>query len=100
MALRGAEMAAAVLSEALHRGDLSSRALESYEEERRAAFRARLRLDRLLQALLRRPRLTDWVARKLRRDPGLADLLARVTGNLDDAAHAFRPGFLARLLLA
>ena len=100
MALRGAEMAAAVLSGALRRGDLSSRALEPYEAARRAAFRARLRLDRLLQALLKRPRLTDWVAHRLRRDPGLADLLARVTGDTADAGRLLRPGFMTRLVLA
>jgi len=100
MALRGAEMAAEVLSGALRRGDLASRALEPYEEARRAAFHARLRLDRSLQALLKHPRLTDWVARRLRRDPGLADLLARVTGDTVDAARLLRPGFMARLLLA
>ena len=93
-------MAAEVLSGALRRGDLASRALEPYEEARRAAFHARLRLDRSLQALLKHPRLTDWVARRLRRDPGLADLLARVTGDTVDAARLLRPGFMARLLLA
>jgi len=100
MALRGAEMAAGVLSEALRRDDLTARALEPYETGRRAAFRTRLRLDRLLQALLRHPRLTDGVARRLRRDPDLADLLARVTGDTVDAARLLRPGIMARLILA
>jgi flavin-dependent dehydrogenase len=100
MALRGAGMAAEVLLEALARGDLGARALEPYETGRRAAFARRLRLDRLLQGLLARPRLADWVARRLRRDPDLADLLARVTGDLEDAGRLYRPRFLARLLLA
>lgn len=100
MALRGAGMAAEVLLKALARGDLGARALEPYEAGRRAAFTRRLRLDRHLQGILARPRLADWVARRLRRDPDLADLLARVTGDLEDAGLLYRPRFLARLLLA
>ncbi len=100
MALRGAEMAAAVLDGALCRGDLSRRSLAPYEAHRRAAFSARLRLDRVLQALLARPRLADWVARRLRRDPPLADLLARVSGDTADPREVLRPAFVARLLLA
>jgi flavin-dependent dehydrogenase len=100
MALRGAALAAGVLCGALRSGDVGRRALARYETERRRAFRARLLLDRLLQAILTRPRLTDWVARRLRRDPDLADLLASVTGDATDAARILRPGFVARLLLA
>lgn len=100
MALRGAEMAAEVLSQALGRGEVTRRSLRPYEAARRAAFRDRLRLDRILQALLRRPRLADWTVRRLRRDQGLADLLARVTGDTVDAAQVLGPGFVARLLLA
>ncbi len=100
MALRGAGLAAEVLCGALRRGEVGRRALAPYETERRRAFRARLRLDRLLQGILARPPLTDWVAHRLRRDPDLADLLARVAGDSADAARILRPGFVARLLLA
>ena len=100
MALRGGEMAAEVLDEALRRGDLSRGALLPYEARRRAAFAGRLLLDRILQALLARPRVTDWVARRLRHEPALADLLARVTGGTADAGEVLRPRFVARLLLA
>jgi flavin-dependent dehydrogenase len=100
MALRGGEMAAAVLDAALRLGDLSAGALAPYASARRAAFATRLRLDRILQAVLARPRLADWVARRLGRDQDLADLLARVTGDTADAALVVRPRFVARLLLA
>jgi len=100
MALRGAEIAAEILDGALVRGRTGRRALEPYEAERRRLFRSRLWLDRLLQVLLKSPRLTDWVARRLRRDPSLADLLARVTGDTTDAAEVLRPAFLARLIRA
>jgi geranylgeranyl reductase family protein len=100
IALRGAELAAAVLGGALRRGDVGRRALRAYEVLRRRAFRDRLRLDRYLQSLLKHPRLTDWVAGRLLRDPVLADLLAGVTGDTTDAARVLRPGFVARLILA
>jgi len=100
MALRGAEIAAAILDTALRRGRTGRRDLAPYEAERRRAFGARLRLDRLLQRVLGRPRLADWVARRLRRDPSLADLLTRVAGDTTDASEILRPRFLARLMLA
>ena len=100
MALRGAEIAAEVLAGALRRGRTGRRDLAPYEEERRRAFRSRLRLDRVLQTVLKRPRLADWVACRLRRDPSLADQLARVSGDMMDAAQVLSPGFLARLILA
>jgi flavin-dependent dehydrogenase len=100
MALRGAELAAQVLAEALRRGDLSRRSLAAYESLRRRAFSGRLRLDRLLQAIIRRPSLATRAGRKLRRDPRLADLLARVTAGTASSGDLLRPGFLGRLLLA
>lgn len=100
MALRGAELAAKVLARALDAGDVTRRALAPYAAARRAAFRDRLRLDRLLQSVLRRPRLADWVARRLDRDRSLADLLAEVAGDTVEARAVLGPGFMARLLLA
>ncbi len=99
MALRGGAMAAEALLEALRKGDLSRAALFPYEAGRRAAFAARLRLDRALQRILIRPRLADWFAARLRRDPRLADLLARVAGDTADARQMLQPRFAARLLL-
>lgn len=100
MALRGAEMAAEVLGTALLAGDLSAAGLSRYEALRRRAFAAGLRLDRLLQVVLHRPRLASWLARRLRRDQRLADALARVSGEAARASDLLRPGFVARLLLA
>ncbi len=100
MALRGGEMAAETLAAALRAGDLREPALRPYEARREAAFAARLRLDWLLQALLRSPALTDFVARRLMRNQGLADLLARVTGDMIPPDSVFGPRFAARLLLS
>jgi flavin-dependent dehydrogenase len=100
MALRGGEMAAETLAAALRAGDLREPALRPYAARREAAFAARLRLDRLLQVLLRSPALTDFVARRLTRNQDLADLLARVTGDMVSPAVVFGPRFAARLLLS
>jgi menaquinone-9 beta-reductase len=100
MALRGGEMAAEILAGALASGDLRAPRLRPYEERRAASFAKRLRLDRLLQRILARPRLTDWIAGRLLKDQALADLLARVAGDTVDAGAVLRPAFLARLLLA
>ncbi|HEX9427070.1 MAG TPA: FAD-dependent monooxygenase [Candidatus Polarisedimenticolia bacterium] len=98
MALRGGMMAAEMLLEALRCGDLSRAALRPYEAGRRAAFAARLRLDRILQRVLVRPRLAGWLGARLQGDPRLADLLACVAGDTADAREILRPAFAARLL--
>jgi geranylgeranyl reductase family protein len=100
MALRGGEMAAETLAECLRRDRLTAAHLSPYARRRRAAFEGRLRLDRVLQRILASPRLTDWTVGKLARDQRLADLLARVAGDMAGAGELLRPRFMARLLIA
>lgn len=100
MALRGGEMAAETLAECLRRDRLDAADLRPYAWRRRAAFEGRLRLDRLLQRILASPRLADWTVGKLARDQRLADLLARVAGDMAGAGELLRPRFMARLLMA
>jgi hypothetical protein len=57
-------------------------------------------VERLLQAILPRPRLTDWMVGRLNRHPAIADLLAGVTADLRPARTLLRPEILSRLLLA
>ncbi|HEV8121849.1 MAG TPA: hypothetical protein VGQ67_12705, partial [Candidatus Polarisedimenticolia bacterium] len=99
-ALRGACFAAEVLDAALRKNDLSLRALQPYDTRRRAAWSGRARVERLLQAILPRPRLTDWMVGRLSRHPAIADLLAGVTADLRPARALLRPEILSRLLLA
>jgi geranylgeranyl reductase family protein len=99
-ALQGAGLAARVIGEALDSGDLSARALRPYAAARRGAFGPRRRFDGVLQAVLARPWLADAIARRLRDDPRLADLLARVCGAGEDPRRALSPRFVARLLPA
>jgi flavin-dependent dehydrogenase len=99
-ALRGAGFAAEVLDQALRRDDLSARRLSRYERKRRAAWSGRARVERLLQAILPRPHLTDWMVGRLERHPAIADRLAAVTADLLPAKTLLHPGILSRLLLA
>jgi geranylgeranyl reductase family protein len=99
-ALRAAGFAAEVLDEALRRDDLSARALGPYDRKRRAAWSGRVRVERLLQAILSRPRLTDWMVGRLERHPAIADRLAGVTADLLPAKTLLHPGILSRFLLA
>ncbi|HYV20768.1 MAG TPA: FAD-dependent oxidoreductase [Verrucomicrobiae bacterium] len=99
-ALHGAELAAETLHDTLVRGDLSRAALQPYEARRRAAFAARFRVERVLQGILGRRRLTDFVAARLEREPALADLLAQVTAGLAASRSLLRPDRLLRFLCA
>lgn len=100
MALRGGEMAAERLAECLRMDRVTAADLGPYAWRRRAAFEGRLRLDRVLQRILASTRLTDWTVEKLARDQRLADLLARVAGDMAGARELLRPRFMARLLIA
>ena len=99
-ALKGAGFAADVLDTALRKDTLSERALRPYDTRRRAAWNGRARVERLIQAILPRPRLTDWMVGRLNRHPAIADLLAGVTADLRPARALLRPEILSRLLLA
>jgi len=93
-------MAAETLHDALRRGCVSRAALHGYEARRRAAFAARFRVERALQRILGRRRLTDFVAARLEREPALADLLAQVTAGLAASRSLLRPDRVLRFLCA
>ena len=80
-ALRSAELAAEVAHAALARGECSAGTLAPYWEARRAAFRGKERLTRLLQFVIARRSLANAMARWLGSRP---DLLARVMGVIGD----------------
>ncbi len=97
LALRSAEIAAAVAHEALvgRRADL-----REYDRRRHAATRHKFRLNRLLQRVIAYPALADAVARKLARRKDLADRLVGIAGDFVPARAAFGPRFLWDLLRA
>ncbi|MGH7459251.1 MAG: NAD(P)/FAD-dependent oxidoreductase [Longimicrobiaceae bacterium] len=81
-ALRGAELAANAAERALGSGDLCARSLASYDRAVRRAFLPGVRVQRLIELVLARPRLFGAIAGRLRARPGLADRLVAVTGDL------------------
>ena len=80
-ALRSAELAAATGHLALVGGDVSAAALEPFWRARDAAFGDKGRVTRLLQAVIGRRWLANFVAHRLRRRPDLLSLLMGVFGD-------------------
>jgi flavin-dependent dehydrogenase len=80
-ALRGAELAAESAARALAAGDLSARALHGFHRARRDAFRAKARLARAIQFVIRRRWAANLVATALERRPGLLEVLLGVIGD-------------------
>ncbi len=81
-ALRGAQLAAGAIGDALGRGDVSARALRSYDRARQAELGPRYRLCDLVQRVVHSPALLGWSAERLRRSAPLTALLLRAAGDL------------------
>ena len=79
-ALRSAEFVAEVAHAALKRGDCSARALGPYLR-RREVFKDKERVTRLLQVVIQRRWLANFVAHRLARRPDLLSLLMGVIGD-------------------
>lgn len=88
-ALRGAQMAARAIDEALARGDVSARALSSYDAARRAELLPRYRLCDAMQRIVHSPSALAWASARLRRSAPLTDLLLRTIGDLAPPAGLF-----------
>jgi flavin-dependent dehydrogenase len=96
-ALRGGELAAASALRILaHPG--SDDALREYERMRRAEFRGKWRVERLVGAAVAFPALIERAADTLSRRKDLADLFVGVTGDFVPAREVLRPSYLLALL--
>jgi len=103
LALRTAEIAADVISEALgarHGASVVSERLEAYESARHAATRDKFRFNRLLQVAIGWPDAANLMARRLERRLDLADRLVGIAGDFVPARTALGPRFLWDLLRA
>ena len=98
-ALAGAELASAVVDEALATGDVSARSLARFDRRCRAAFNGKYLVERIIQEIVSRPWLLNHVARRLARTPALADTMVGVTGDYLPPSSVLRPGYLARLFV-
>ena len=97
-ALRGAEVAADVATEALRRGSDVAIIGPDYAWARRAAFQAKERLTVAIQALLETPALMEYVVARLSSRPEVGAQLANVLGDLAPAETVLHPGYLWDLL--
>ena len=94
-ALRGAELAAEAIEEALREGH---GAPAGYARAREAAFSDKQRVVGLVQLLLSSPRLFGYVLGHLDKRPKKAGLLSGVLGDYRPAASTLRPGYLWSVL--
>jgi flavin-dependent dehydrogenase len=97
-ALRGAQLAAPVISRALAAGDVSARALAPYRWERRRVFTMKRQLCWVVQGFVHTPAAMNYVTRRLERRETVGLELAAALGNFRPAHTALTPHFLARLL--
>jgi flavin-dependent dehydrogenase len=97
-ALRGAQLAAPVISQALRGGDVSGRAMEPYRQERRRVFTMKRQLCWVVQGFVHSPAAMNYVTQRLEQREAVGLELAAALGNFRPAHTALTPRFLARLL--
>ena len=97
-ALRGALLAAPVVSAALRAGDVSADALEAYRLARRRTFTAKRSVSWIVQGFINAPPMMNYVTNRLARREELGLTLTGVLGSFRPATQALSPLFLARLL--
>lgn len=97
-ALRGALLAAPVISRALASGDVSEHALAPYRRERRRVFTMKRQLCWVVQGFVHSPAAMNYVTRRLERRETVGLELTAALGNFRPAHTALTPHFLARLL--
>ena len=100
-ALRGGEMLAPFALEALRAttSRAADDALAAYDNTRRAEFRGKWMVERLVAAAVASPLLINHAAGVLARRKDMADLLVGVAGDFVPAREVLRPGYLLRLLV-
>lgn len=96
-ALRGGELAASAALGTIAQ-PASDDALREYERVRRAEFRGKWRVERLVGAAVALPALIERAADALSRRKDLADLFVGVTGDFVPAREVLRPSYLLALL--
>ncbi len=98
-ALRGAELLAGVAGAALAAGDCSAERLSAYDRLHRREFAGKRLVEHLVQELIARPWLCEYVAGRFARRKPLADTIMGVTGDFLPPSSVLSPVFVAKLLL-
>ncbi|GJG85555.1 oxidoreductase [Gemmatimonadetes bacterium T265] len=107
-ALRGGELLGPYAAEAARLlgtgrpGDAAAadRALAAYDDARRAAFRGKWRVERLIALSVARPAFINRAARVLSRQRDMADLLVGVAGDFVPPRQVLNARYLWRLFVA
>ncbi len=96
-ALRGAQIAAEAIHQALMRGDVSRQGLQPYDAARRKELLPRYQLCDAVQRVVHSPALLGWAANRLRRSASLTEVLLSTVGDIARPQDLFS---LATLRLA
>ncbi len=101
-ALRGGELLAEVIGEAIRSGkpEMLDGALKSYASKRRSEFKGKWRVERLVGSVVASPRIFNRIALTLQNRRDMADLLVGVAGNFVPAGEILRPRYMMNFLLA
>jgi flavin-dependent dehydrogenase len=100
LALRSSELAFEIGDAALAAGDTSAHRLAAYDRQRSLEFDPKVKLSRLLQAILSKPWLARRVATALRRDRRSAGVLIAAIGDYQPPFELLRLALLGRLAAA
>jgi geranylgeranyl reductase family protein len=99
-ALRGGEMLAGIVSDALRSNRDTECALREYERARRREFSGKWLVEKIVGAAVASPPLINRAAGVLSRRRDMADLLVGVVGDFVPAREVLNPGYLLRLLFS
>jgi flavin-dependent dehydrogenase len=97
-ALRGAELAAEIAAEALGKGDSTLRTLKRYGVAYRKEFAPKHRVCQVLQQIVSRPRVCDFLGRRFQAQTEHLQELMGVVGDLLPPQRLLRPSFWTSLL--
>lgn len=97
-ALRSAVLAATTIDRILREGGESGAALDRYDRALRQARAPGRRVQRIVEAVVSRPRLRACLVGRLGASSTAADTLVRVTGDADPVRTLLRPRFWLPLL--
>lgn len=101
-ALRGGELLAETLGPAVEsaKPDVLDRALAMYGSSRKAEFKGKWRVERLVGSVIAAPRIFNRIALTLQKRRDMADLLVGVAGDFVPAREVLRPRYMMSLLLS
>ena len=97
-ALRGAELAAAQVAEALDQGGTRANDLAPYDAQRYRAFGGKWIVERVISWAVGKPTVLDFAAKRLAQRRDLADLLVGVTGDFIPPGRVLRPSYVWDLI--